>query len=161
MCRCRSRQRPSKSEHAALALIRQLCAQPGEITVLATGPLTNLALAERLRPGVLKEARQIIVMGGSLESGAPKLGNTTPRAEFNAYADPHAFDVVLKAGANLSLLGLNLTRQVQVTRERARQLAAVGTAAASPAPRCSTITSTVSASWVRRWAHCTTPARRR
>ena len=122
--------RPVRAEHAALALIRQLCAQPGEITLLATGPLTNLALAERLRPGVLKEARQIIVMGGSLESGAPKLGNTTPRAEFNAYADPHAFDVVLKSGANLWLTGLNLTRQVQVTRTRARQLAAVGTAAA-------------------------------
>ncbi|WP_161880435.1 nucleoside hydrolase [Deinococcus alpinitundrae] len=122
--------RPVKAEHAALALVRQLCAQPGELTLLATGPLTNLALAERLRPGVLKEARQIIVMGGSLESGAPKLGNTTPRAEFNAYADPHAFDVVLKAGANLWLLGLNLTRQVQVTRARARQLATVGTAAA-------------------------------
>ncbi|GAA4023693.1 nucleoside hydrolase [Deinococcus rubellus] len=122
--------RPVQGEHAALALIRQLCAQPGEISVLATGPLTNLALAERLRPGVLREARQIIVMGGSLENGAPRLGNTTPRAEFNTYADPHAFDVVLKAGAKLSLIGLNLTRQVQVTRQRAQQLAAVGTAAA-------------------------------
>ncbi|WP_181391968.1 nucleoside hydrolase [Deinococcus irradiatisoli] len=121
--------RPAQTEHAALALIRQLCAQPGEITVLATGPLTNLALAERLRPGVLKEARQVIVMGGSLEVGAPRLGNTTPRAEFNAYADPHAFQVVLSAGAKLALLGLNLTRQVRVTRERAAQLAAVGTAA--------------------------------
>lgn len=125
--------RPVKEEHAALALIRQLCAQPGEITLLATGPLTNLALAERLRPGVLRQAQQIIVMGGSLESGAPRLGdrlgNTTPRAEFNAYADPHAFDVVLKAGAKLSLIGLNLTRQVQVTRAQASQLKAVNTEA--------------------------------
>ncbi len=123
-------QREVRDEHAALALIRQLCAQPGEISVLATGPLTNLALAERLRPGVLRQARQIIVMGGSLEGGAPKLGNVTPRAEFNAYADPHAFHVAVHAGANLVLLGLNLTRQVQVTRQRAAQLAAVGTRAA-------------------------------
>ena len=69
-------------------------------------------------------------MGGSLERGAPKLGNVTARAEFNAYADPHAFHVALHAGANLMLLGLNLTRQVQVTRQRAGQLAAVGTQAA-------------------------------
>lgn len=121
---------PVRSEHAALALIRQLCAQPNEITLLATGPLTNLALAERLRPGVLREAKQIIVMGGSLEVGAPRLGNTTPSAEFNAYADPHAFHVALHAGAKLFLIGLNLTRQVQVTRARAQQLAAVGSAAA-------------------------------
>ncbi len=120
---------PVRAEHAALALIRQLCAQPGEVTLLATGPLTNLALAERLQPGTLKQARQIIVMGGSVEVGAQRLGNTTPRAEFNAYADPHALQVVLEAGANLALLGLNLTRQVKVTPQRAQQLAAAGSAA--------------------------------
>ncbi|WP_420595398.1 nucleoside hydrolase [Deinococcus sp.] len=121
--------REVRSEHAAAALIRQLCAQPGEITLLATGPLSNLALAERLRPGVLRQARQIIVMGGSVDVGAPKLGNTTPRAEFNAYADPHAFHIVLGSGANLSLLGLNLTRQVAVTRARAAQLRDTGSQA--------------------------------
>ena len=121
--------REAEREHAALALIRQLEDRPGEITVLATGPLTNLALAEALEPGILGQARQIIVMGGSWDVNAPKLGNVTPRAEFNAYADPHAFHVVLHSGARLALLGLNLTRQVRVTLQRAEQFAAVGTRA--------------------------------
>lgn len=118
-----------QAEHAALALIRYLSAQQGEITLLATGPLTNLALAERLSPGVLSLAKHIIIMGGSIECGATRLGNTTPYAEFNVYADPHAFDVVLKSAATLSLLGLNLTRQIRVTAARAQQLSDVGTAA--------------------------------
>jgi purine nucleosidase len=73
----------------------------------------------------------VVVMGGSIEHGAPKLGNVTPHAEFNAYADPHALRVVLESGANLVLFGLNLTRQVRVTRERTAVLTALGTPAAT------------------------------
>ncbi len=116
--------------HAALALLELADRHPG-LTVCATGPVTNLALAERLRPGFLKGLREVVVMGGSLEVGSPKLGNVTPYAEFNAYADPHALRIVLESGANVALFGLNLTRQVHVTREHTAALSALGTDAAS------------------------------
>ncbi len=116
--------------HAALALLELADTHP-ELTVCATGPVTNLALAERLRPGFLKGLREVVVMGGSLEVGSPKLGNVTPYAEFNAYADPHALRIVLESGANVALFGLNLTRQVRVTREHTAALSALGTDAAS------------------------------
>jgi purine nucleosidase len=120
--------------HAALALLELADEHPG-LSICATGPLSNLALAERLRPGFLKSLREVVVMGGSIrvdgnEVGAPKLGNVTPHAEFNAYADPHALRVVLESGANLTLFGLNLTRQVRVTRERVAALSVLGTPAA-------------------------------
>ena len=116
--------------HAALALL-ELADRHPELTVCATGPVTNLALAERLRPGFLAGLREVVVMGGSLEVGAPKLGNVTPHAEFNAYADPHALRVVLESGAKVTLFGLNLTRQVRVTRERLAHLHALRTPAAT------------------------------
>ena len=117
--------------HAALALLDLADRYGDTLSICATGPLSNLALAERLRPGFLRGLREVVVMGGSLETGAPKLGNVTPHAEFNAYADPHALRVVLESGARIVLFGLNLTRQVRVTRERESALEALGTAAAS------------------------------
>ena len=117
-------------EHAALALIRLAAQYPGQITVCATGPVTNLALAERLQPGVLRSFKDVVIMGGSVDVKAPKLGNVTPHAEFNTYADPHALRVVLESGATVVLFGLNLTRQVRVTRERTAALTALGTPAA-------------------------------
>ncbi len=117
--------------HAALALLELADRAGDSLSICATGPLSNLALAERLRPGFLKGLREVVVMGGSIEVGALKLGNVTPHAEFNAYADPHALRVVLESGANVVLFGLNLTRQVRVTRERESALHALGTAAAS------------------------------
>jgi len=121
---------PVEALHAALALLALADAVGPDLSVCATGPVTNLALAERLRPGFLRGLREVIVMGGSVDVGAPKLGNVTPYAEFNAFADPHALRVVLESGARPVLFGLNLTRQVRVTRERTATLAAAGTPAA-------------------------------
>lgn len=123
-------QTPPQPLHAALALLELSGQHPG-LSVCATGPLSNLALAERLRPGFLRGLREVVVMGGSLENGAPKLGNVTPHAEFNAYADPHALRIVLESGARVVLFGLNLTRQVRVTRERTAALSVLGTPAAT------------------------------
>ena len=68
----------------------------GEITILATGPLTNLADAERARPGVLRKARRIVIMGGALPGTR---GNITPLAEFNfAFDSPAAALVLEEAG---------------------------------------------------------------
>ena len=89
-------------------LLSTLQTQPGEMTLVATGPLTNLARAEAQVPGVLQQARQVVIMGGAMR--VP--GNITPTAEFNFYADPHAARQVLASGAELVLVGLDVTDQV-------------------------------------------------
>ena len=89
-------------------LLSTLQARPGEMTLVATGPLTNLARAEAQVPSVLRQARQVVIMGGAV--GVP--GNVTPTAEFNFYADPHAARQVLASEAELVLVGLDVTDQV-------------------------------------------------
>ncbi|MCY3682800.1 MAG: nucleoside hydrolase [Gemmatimonadetes bacterium] len=89
-------------------LVQTLSDQPGEITIIAVGPLTNLALAEQRQPGILQKAKQVIVMGGAIA----ETGNSTPVAEFNFYADPHAAQKVVHSDAALLIVPLDATRQV-------------------------------------------------
>ena len=89
-------------------LVQTLSDQPGEITIIAVGPLTNLALAEQRQPGILQKAKQVIVMGGTIA----ETGNSTPVAEFNFYADPHAAQIVVHSDAALLIVPLDATRQV-------------------------------------------------
>ena len=89
-------------------LLSTLQARPKEMILVATGPLTNLAQAEARVPGVLRQARQVVIMGGAVR--VP--GNVTPTAEFNFYADPHAAHQVLASEAELVLVGLDVTDQV-------------------------------------------------
>lgn len=92
--------------HAANRLVELLLAHPAHsIELVATAPLTNLALAECLSPGILRRARRLLIMGGALRFP----GNITPAAEFNFYADPVAADMVLAAGANTVLFPLDVT----------------------------------------------------
>ena len=91
-------------EAAAAFLIRQLRAHPGEITVLAMGPFTNLALAARLDDGAAACARDLVIMGGSFNPRAPELDEFAlqfvynPRVEFNSRWDPEAAHIMLHAG---------------------------------------------------------------
>ena len=94
--------------HAVDFLIQTLSDQPGEVTLIAVGPLTNLALAEQRQPGTLQKAKQVIIMGGAIA----ETGNSTPVAEFNFYADPHAAHIVVHSDAALLLVPLDATRQV-------------------------------------------------
>ena len=107
-------------EHAALALIR--LAQAGPLTVCALGPLTNVALAMRLVPGL--PIRRVLWMGGALG-----LGNMTPAAEFNAYVDPHAAAVVLGSGVPLTIFGLNVTHDAVPEAASFARLAQAGACA--------------------------------
>ena len=100
--------RTSPAGDAVEFLLRILQARPGEVILVATGPLTNLAQAETRVPGVLRQARQVVIMGGAVR--VP--GNITPAAEFNFYADPHAARQVLASEAELVLVGLDVTDQV-------------------------------------------------
>lgn len=95
---------------------------PGEITVIGTGPATNLALALRREPAIARRARAVVLMGG-----AHTRGNITPAAEFNVYADPHATAVVLQAPWDVTLVGLDLTHQAAATADVRARIAAIGT----------------------------------
>jgi purine nucleosidase len=92
-------------------IIREIQKRPGELIVVAIGPLTNLALAERKSPGILNRARRVVAMGGALWCG----GNITDKSEYNIYADPHALSELLQAQTNLTLIPLDVTEQLTLT----------------------------------------------
>jgi purine nucleosidase len=83
-----------EAEHAALALIRFAREHKGKLTILALGPLTNLALAARLDPEFVKNISSLVIMGGAVEGR----GNASPSAEFNILADPEAAAIVFEVG---------------------------------------------------------------
>jgi purine nucleosidase len=86
-------------------------AAPGEITLIAVGPLTNIALATCLEPKIVENVRELIVMGGA----ATVPGNVTPLAEANFHNDPEAAHIVVSAGYRLVLVGLDVTHQALIT----------------------------------------------
>lgn len=85
-------------------------AQPGEITLVAVGPLGNLSLALKLEPNLPQLLREVIIMGGTILEP----GNVSPVAEANIWNDPHAADRVFTAGWKLTMVGLDVTHQVRV-----------------------------------------------
>ena len=103
-------QQAGRGTHAVDFLVQTLSDRPGEVVVIAVGPLTNLALAEQRSPGVLQKAKQVIAMGGAIAEP----GNATPVAEFNFYADPHAARRVIHSGAELVIAPLDATHQVML-----------------------------------------------
>lgn len=112
---------PPQPGHAVTFLIEAARARPGALTLIATGPLTNVALAFRLAPDLPGLLREVVWMGGSAGHG-----NSTPAAEFNALADPHAAAVVFASGAALRMVGLNVTMQCVATPERIEALHGLG-----------------------------------
>lgn len=88
-------------------LIENLNKHEDELILLVTGPATNLASIETKNPGILKKAKQIIIMGGAVL--VP--GNVTPKAEFNVFFDPESSKVVYESGANIVLAPLDITTQ--------------------------------------------------
>ena len=88
-------------------LIEQITSNPGEITLVAIGPLTNIALAIRQEPRIVEAVKEVFIMGGALRHE----GNTTPLAEFNTYVDPHAAHIVYHSGMPITLTPLDVTYQ--------------------------------------------------
>ncbi|XP_066279021.1 nucleoside hydrolase-like [Branchiostoma lanceolatum] len=82
----------NQTEHAVLTLIRMSKAYPNQITLIALGPLTNLALARRMDPDISSRFKEIIIMGGNIRG----VGNMDVAAEFNFWMDPEAAQVVLR-----------------------------------------------------------------
>jgi purine nucleosidase len=96
--------------HAVDYLIDTISAAPGEITLIAVGPLTNIALAVRREPLLAERVRDFVIMGGSAGRG-----NVTPAAEFNIAADPEAAAIVFGAGWTVTMVGLDVTLQARAT----------------------------------------------
>lgn len=105
---------------AARFIIDLAHAHPGEVSLVATGPLGNLAQALRLEPRLPQLLRQVVVMGGSISEP----GNVSPVAESNIWHDPHAADIVFTAGLPLTLVGLDVTHRVRVPLALFERLAA-------------------------------------
>ena len=99
-----------------------LAANKGSTTLIATGPMTNVAAAIQREPRVLVGIERIVSMGGSMREG----GNRSPSAEFNVLVDPHAADIVYNAGVPVTAMGLDVTHQVLSTRERVARIRELG-----------------------------------
>jgi purine nucleosidase len=108
---------------AASELVARVMAEPGELTIVAIGPLTNVALALLLEPRMAGAVREIVVMGGVF---LEQTNVGWMPGEFNFWSDPAAVAVVLNSGAALRLVGLDVTRKVRLSRADASRLAAGG-----------------------------------
>jgi purine nucleosidase len=86
-------------------LIEKIMSAPGEITLVAIGPLTNIALAIRQEPRIVENVKEVFIMGGAIRHE----GNTTPLAEFNTFVDPHAAHIVYHSGMPITLTPLDVT----------------------------------------------------
>lgn len=114
---------PAETEHAVDWLIRTLLAAPAQsISLVVTGPLTNIATALLREPAIVRGIREIAIMGGARSEG----GNITASAEYNIYADPHAAQVVFASDVEILAFGLDVTHQVRATPERIDEIARVG-----------------------------------
>jgi purine nucleosidase len=105
--------------HAVDFIIEQVKQHTGEVTLIMTAPLTNLALAVMKYPELIHQVREVVVMGGVVQG----FGNVTPTAEYNMYVDPEAAKIVLHAGfPAITLVGLDVTRKALLTEEHIRSL---------------------------------------
>jgi purine nucleosidase len=109
--------------YAAAEIARRVLAAPGEITIVAIGPLTNIAAALNLEPRLAGAVKEIVVMGGVYLSGAH---TRRMPGEFNFWSDPEAASAVLDSGAPVRLVGLDVTLRVRLTRDDAAAMAASG-----------------------------------
>ncbi len=113
---------PLQSQNAVDFMIQTLlAADPHSVTLVPTGPLSNIGAVFRAEPRVLDHVRELVVMGGAMRES----GNRSPSAEFNMLADPEAADIVFNCGRPITVMGLDVTHQVLSTRERVARIRAL------------------------------------
>ena len=115
-----------KAEEASAAdfLVRAARQRPRELTIVAIGPLTNLAIALRTDPSFARNVKQLVIMGGAIAALPDGAGNQTPNAEFNFWVDPEAARAVLRSGIAIQLSPLNVSRKTNLTKEWSDRLTA-------------------------------------
>ena len=119
-----------REEHAADLIIRMARAHPGAITLCPVGPLTNVALALARAPDIAGKLREIVIMGGTIfHPGIP--GIPSPMADANMWNDPEAGRIVLRSGARLTLVGMDVTMRALLTPAMTETIAGSGNPAAA------------------------------
>jgi ribosylpyrimidine nucleosidase len=113
--------RKAEKKHAVNFIIDTLMESDGDITLVPVGPLTNIAMAMRLQPAIVRKIKRIVLMGGAVG-----LGNTTPAAEFNIYVDPEAAHVVLTSGVPIVMMPLDLTNTALADMKIIERMEAIG-----------------------------------
>lgn len=116
---------PTEAKHASLAILDAVMAAPGELTVLALGRLTDLALALALEPAVAESVREMVVMGGAVD--VP--GNVSAYASANLYEDPEAAAMVYRSGVPIVQVGLDVCNRVTVSPTQLESITKSETAA--------------------------------
>lgn len=113
-----------QDRHGVDFIIDTLRAEPaGTVTLCPLGPLTNIATAFRRAPDIVDRIEEVVLMGGAYFA----VGNTSPTAEFNILADPHAADIVFRAGVPLTVLPLDVTHKCLTSPARNRAFRDLGT----------------------------------
>ena len=115
-----------EEKHAVNFIVETLMASKEKITLVPTGPLTNIAMAMRLEPRICEKIEEIVLMGGSASNG-----NITPAAEFNIYVDPEAAKIVFDSGCRIVMCGLDVTRKVRCYQEVIDRMNLIGNKAST------------------------------
>jgi len=111
--------REATSQHAVDLIIEKLLHADEGITLVPTGPLTNIAMAMIREPAIIPKINEIVLMGGGT------FGNWTPAAEFNIWVDAEAATVVFESGVPITMFGLDVTHQALATRDVINRLAVI------------------------------------
>jgi inosine-uridine nucleoside N-ribohydrolase len=114
-------ERSPVDQHAVEFLADQIAASETPVTLIPTGPLTNVALLLARHPEAAARLERIVLMGGSIAEG-----NVTPAAEFNVWADPEAASRVFSSGLDVTMVGLDVTHKALMTPKHAEQLRSAG-----------------------------------
>jgi inosine-uridine nucleoside N-ribohydrolase len=109
------------ADHAVDFLAERLRASTSPVTLVPTGPLTNVALLLATHPEAAERIERIVLMGGAIAEG-----NVTPAAEFNIWVDPEAAARVFASGLDVTMIGLDVTHRALMTAEHAERLRAAG-----------------------------------
>lgn len=110
-----------EADSAVDFIIDTVRAQPHEVTLVAIGPLTNIATAINLAPDIVPLVKELVIMGGAFGTHG-HAGNVTPHSEFNIWKDPHAADQVFASALPVTVLPLDVTHEVLITGDDIRSL---------------------------------------
>ena len=120
-------EKKAEAESAASFMVRSVLENPGEITLVAIGPLTNVAQAIRADAGFAENVKRLVIMGGAIAILPDGGGNITPNAEFNFWVDPEAAYTTLRSGIPIDLSPLNVSRKSSLSNAWYEKIVATDT----------------------------------